>query len=238
MPLFPCILATTLAAVTLSLPSARPAQAVITTTTKQPNIVLIFVDDMGYGNLSCFGNPDIETPNIDRLARQGMRFTQFYTNSPICSPSRVAVTTGQYPGRHQIHSFLTCMDFFPTFCSLAGIPLNGINPDGIDMSTAFMGTPMAERPQPIVWEYGRQDVRFLRPNGEKAAQLRSPNLAIRDGRWKLLVNEDGTELQLYDFSQAPTEQTNVRTNYPEVVARLSKHLTDWYSELPSFKASR
>ena len=50
---------------------------------KPPNIVLIFIDDMGWADLSCFGNRDAATPNIDRLAREGLRFEQFYVNSPI-----------------------------------------------------------------------------------------------------------------------------------------------------------
>jgi len=73
---------------------------------RQPNIVFIFIDDMGYADPSCFGNPVVETPNIDRLAEEGIRLTNFYVNSPICSPSRVAVTTGQYSGRWKIHSYL------------------------------------------------------------------------------------------------------------------------------------
>ena len=72
----------------------------------RPNIVFIFVDDMGYGDLSVTGNTDVKTVHIDRLAEEGIRFTQFYVNSPICSPSRVAVTTGQYPARHLINSYL------------------------------------------------------------------------------------------------------------------------------------
>ncbi len=73
---------------------------------RRPNIVFIFVDDMGYGDLSCFGNQHVKTPNIDRLAEEGIRLTNFYVNSPICSPSRVAVTTGQYPARWKIYSYL------------------------------------------------------------------------------------------------------------------------------------
>ncbi len=73
----------------------------------QPNIVMIFIDDMGWGDFSCFGNPDAKTPNIDRLAAEGIRFSQFYVNSPICSPSRCALTTGQYPQRWRITSFLS-----------------------------------------------------------------------------------------------------------------------------------
>ncbi|MGC6442694.1 MAG: sulfatase-like hydrolase/transferase, partial [Rubripirellula sp.] len=56
-----------------------------------PNVVLVFIDDMGWADFSCFGNSDAETPAIDRLAREGIAFEQFYVNSPICSPSRVAI---------------------------------------------------------------------------------------------------------------------------------------------------
>lgn len=73
---------------------------------ERPNIVFIFVDDMGYGDLSCYGNKDIRTGNIDRLAHEGVRFEQFYVASPICSPSRAGITTGQFPARHMIHSYL------------------------------------------------------------------------------------------------------------------------------------
>jgi arylsulfatase A-like enzyme len=73
---------------------------------KHPNILLIFIDDMGYADPSCFGNPKVRTPNIDRLAQEGIRLTNFYSNSPICSPSRVAVMTGQYPAQWDIHSYL------------------------------------------------------------------------------------------------------------------------------------
>ena len=73
---------------------------------QRPNIVFVFIDDMGYGDLSCYGNEDIQTVNIDRLAAEGVRFEQFYVASPICSPSRVGITTGQYPARHLIHSYL------------------------------------------------------------------------------------------------------------------------------------
>lgn len=73
---------------------------------ERPNIVVVLIDDMGWGDFSCFGNQEARTPNIDRLAAEGLRFRQFYVNSPICSPSRCALTTGQYPQRWRITSFL------------------------------------------------------------------------------------------------------------------------------------
>lgn len=75
-------------------------------TPTRPNIIMIFIDDLGWGDFSCFGNTEAKTPNIDRLAAEGIRFEQFYVNSSICSPSRCALTTGQYPQRWRITSFL------------------------------------------------------------------------------------------------------------------------------------
>ncbi len=69
----------------------------------RPNIVLIYADDWGYGDLSCHGHPYADTPNIDRLAREGTDFSLFTVNNPVCSPSRAAVMTGRYPARFSIH---------------------------------------------------------------------------------------------------------------------------------------
>jgi arylsulfatase A len=65
----------------------------------RPNVVLLFADDMGYGDLGCYGHPTIRTPHLDRMAREGVRLTSFYTASPGCSPSRAALLTGRYPLR-------------------------------------------------------------------------------------------------------------------------------------------
>ena len=66
---------------------------------RKPNIVIIFCDDLGYGDLGCFGHPTIKTPNLDRMAAEGMKLTQFYSASPVCTPSRVALMTGRLPIR-------------------------------------------------------------------------------------------------------------------------------------------
>ena len=72
----------------------------------RPNFVMLLIDDMGWGDFSCFGNTAAKTPHIDRLASEGLRFEQFYVASPICSPSRTGLSTGQYPQRWRITSFL------------------------------------------------------------------------------------------------------------------------------------
>lgn len=68
-----------------------------------PNLVVVFTDDQGWGDLSCQGHPTIDTPHIDALARNGLRLTQFYVASPVCSPSRAALLTGCYPKRVGMH---------------------------------------------------------------------------------------------------------------------------------------
>jgi N-acetylgalactosamine-6-sulfatase len=69
----------------------------------KPNVVFILADDLGYGDLACYGHPHIRTPNLDKLAGGGTLFTQFYVCGSVCSPSRCAFMTGQYPARHRIH---------------------------------------------------------------------------------------------------------------------------------------
>lgn len=69
----------------------------------KPNVLFILADDLGWGDLGCYGHPHIKTPNLDRLAKEGTLFTQFYVNGSVCSPSRCAFFTGQYPARHKIH---------------------------------------------------------------------------------------------------------------------------------------
>ena len=66
---------------------------------KSPNFIIIFVDDQGYQDLGCYGSASIKTPRIDRMAAEGIRFTDFYVGAPICSPSRAALLTGCYPSR-------------------------------------------------------------------------------------------------------------------------------------------
>lgn len=90
---------------------------------KQPNIVIIFTDDMGYGDAGVYGHPTIRTPNLDRMAEEGMKFTQFYTAASVCTPSRAGLLTGRLP----VRSGMMSREFRVLFpFSAKGIPENEI----------------------------------------------------------------------------------------------------------------
>ncbi len=78
---------------------SRPTGDKAGTEPAKPNILLIVADDLGYADLGCYGCKDIRTPNLDRLAEQGVRLTDFYTSAPVCSPTRASLITGRYPQR-------------------------------------------------------------------------------------------------------------------------------------------
>src|SRR5690606_17666367 len=72
----------------------------------RPNFLVILCDDLGYGDLGCFGHPHIQTPNLDKLARGGVRLTACYSSAPVCSPSRVGLLTGRSPNRAGVYDWI------------------------------------------------------------------------------------------------------------------------------------
>ncbi len=432
------------------------ASGLVAAEESRPNIIFILADDLGPGDIGCYGGQQVPTPNIDRLAVEGTRFTQFYVASPICSPSRCALITGQFPARWRITSYLAekkrnrgaemvdfldpqapslpralheagyrtahfgkwhlgggrdvtdapkfaaygydehagtyespepdpgitatnwiwsdkdkfkrwqrtqffvdktldflrrnketpcfvnlwfddvhtpwipnaavmkeknqnvmknlkpviaemdeqigrlmegikdlgidnntlvifasdngpyphlagrtqglrgckfslyeggirlpfiarwpgvvpagvtddttvigSVDMLPTLCRMAGVDVpRGVAFDGVDRSAAFKGKPLAAREQPLVWEYGRNEEFFPYPNQPLD---RSPQLAIRDGDWKLLCNLDGQALELYDLSAGTDETKNIAADHPDVTLRLQKALLEWRKSVP------
>ena len=75
---------------------------------KRPNILFILTDDQGAWAMRCAGNTDIYTPNLDRLAKQGTRFDNFFCASPVCSPARASILTGRIPSQHGVHDWIRC----------------------------------------------------------------------------------------------------------------------------------
>jgi len=105
-----CLASAGIGAEAASVPAAAPEPL-------QPNVVLIVADDLGYGDLACYGAEDIRTPHLDRLAREGTRFTSFYVAQPVCTASRAALMSGCYPNRIGLHG------------ALNHTSRNGIHPD-------------------------------------------------------------------------------------------------------------
>ena len=100
-----------LGSVLATISTAPIASAAATDEDRPPNVVIFFTDDQGFGDLSCFGHPTIHTPNVDRMAAEGVKLTQFYVASPVCSPSRAALLTGCYPKRVGMHEHV----IFPAY---------------------------------------------------------------------------------------------------------------------------
>ena len=113
-----------------------------------PNFIILFADDMGYGDLGCYGSPNIRTPNLDRMAEEGIRFTSFYVAAPVCTPSRVGLLTGRYPVR-------------------AGLP-NNLGPDskgGLPLTEITMAQMLKQRGYKTMaigkWHIGHNPQEYL-----------------------------------------------------------------------------
>ena len=128
-------------------------------------------------------------------------------------------------GRVDDTTVASAVDFLPTLCSLAGATLPaGIEQNGEDMSSALLSKPVARR-KPLLWEWR---FRMTPPS----VIDKSPRLAIREHRWKLLMNPDRSRVELYDVPKDPSELTNLADRQPALVKDLSARLLDWHAKLP------
>ena len=109
-PLLPMRLFSVFLGLLISLSGPATAQEI-----SPPNIIMLLADDLGYGDLSLYGSPDVRTPHLDRLAQRGMRFTRFYAGSAVCTPSRASLLTGRFPLRYDIRAhFADTGEYLPT----------------------------------------------------------------------------------------------------------------------------
>jgi arylsulfatase A-like enzyme len=194
----------------------------------RPNVLIIVSDDQGYGDLSCMGATDFRTPRLDALAASGVRFTSFYANSPVCSPSRASLPTGRYAGNAGVRWILIGYRNTPglprTVPTLATVlQATGGDPsayelDGLDilpMLAEGAASPHAE----VFWEFGVQT-------------------AVRRGRWKLVLNGQLVEgappeddVFLADLDADPGERTNLKDRQPDLVADLRRLAEEWRAGL-------
>lgn len=117
-------------------------------------------------------------------------------------------------------SVLCTVDLFPTLCHIAGAPLpTDYAFDGLDMTGTLLGQEQAERTKPLFWEFGKT----------KKDRV-SPHIAVRQGNWKLLVNADGSNTELYDMTSDIFEKNNVASSYASVTAELKEKAIEWFNE--------
>ncbi len=155
----------------------------------KPNVVLLVADDLGYGDLSCYGQKKLETPNIDRLAGEGMKFTDFYSGNTVCSPSRACLMTGQHPGRVHCRgngdeSVIAALDpsmtTLPRLFKNAGYATGAFGKWGLGVTTEH------GRPNPLTHGFDH----FSGWKSQRIAHTYYPTSIVRDGREQKL--EPGT----------------------------------------------
>ena len=131
-------------------------------------------------------------------------------------------------GRVDDQTVISAVDLFPSLCSLAAATLpEGYKTDGEDLSAAILGKNTT-RTRPLFWEYGRNEEAFKYPEGRD----RSPNVAVREGNWKLLIKASGLGAELYDLAKDFRETNNVAAQHPDITQRLSLAALQWRNSLP------
>jgi arylsulfatase A-like enzyme len=146
----------------------------------------------------------------------------------ICLPFIVHWPKRTPAGRVDEETVIAAVDLLPTFCALGGAPLPvEVAFDGEDQSIALLGQAKP-RTRPLFWEYGRNNESFRYPQGRD----RSPNVAMREGRWKLLVHSDGSEAELYDVLADRMESKNLIAAHSEIAQRMQEQALAWRRSLP------
>ncbi len=184
------------------------------------NTIIIFTSDNG------------PLPSFRGSRSAGMRGTKLSLyEGGINMPFAITWPAKIKAGSEDASSVLTAIDLLPTLSKMAGVSLPAnYKSDGIDRSKVILGKP-SSRKKDIFWEYGRNTVAFNYPRGND----KSPNLAMRSGNWKLLMNSDGTDLQLYNLQNDKNETSNLAANMPKVVSKLKPELLAWWKSMPRLK---
>jgi arylsulfatase A-like enzyme len=185
-----------------------------------PNTLLLFISDNG-------PLPTFQGKRTTNLRGSKLSLYEGGIRVPF-----LARWPGKIPaGKVDETSTIAGVDLLPTLAAIAQAKLpDGYVSDGEDVSAALLGQAF-ERTKPLLWEYGRNNTSFKYPGN---AADRSPWLAIRSGKWKLLAQADGSNVELYDVIADPQEKQNVATDQPTTVQVLTQQLLEWKRSLPKF----
>ena len=176
-------------------------------------------------------------PSFDQARTAGLRGMKWSLYEGGIRTPLIVRWPGVVPaGVVNAETVISAVDLFPTLAHLSAIPLpEDYVSDGEDLSAAWKGEKV-QRQKPLLWEYGRKPA----PPGKgirtfpypKEPGAKSPNVAIREGQWKLLLNADGSQEELYHLSVDPNETHNLADTEPERTARLKKQVLEWRAAQP------
>jgi len=183
------------------------------------NTIVIFTSDNG-------PNPSYDNGRTGGL--RGQKGTLY--EGGIRMPFMVRWPAKIAPGQKNDETMLCSVDIFPTLCAIAGVEpvTNGHTLDGQDESSVWLGKSHKKRKTALYWEFGRHFVGQELP--KNAYQTRSPNICMRKGNWKVLVNYDGTRLELYNLKMDAYERENLADKYPARAAKMARQAIRWFND--------
>ena len=189
------------------------------------NTLFVFLGDNGPTAWPRYYNEKLDPPG----STGGLRGRKWSLYEGGIRTPLICSWKGRIPaGLTDRSTVISTVDFLPTFCRVAGVPPPKTSLDGEDMFAAFLGKPQRRR-KDLYWEYGRTQEGYPYPG---LARDRSPNLAIRSGRWKLVQNQDESQVELYDLVASPGEDKNLAPRQTKIAADLSRKLLRWRKMLP------
>ena len=179
------------------------------------NTLIIFTSDNG------------ALPTFDQIRTNGLRGSKVSLyEGGIRMPFIISWPNKIAKGEIENETILSSVDIFPSLCKITGAKLpDGFNYSGEDMSDALLGMHPQSRKTDLMWDFGRNHY-FAKPPQE---HHQSPHLAIRRGVFKLLINSNGTGMELFDIEKDPNETTNIAAKHPKLCDELSKTVIKWYN---------
>ncbi|MDR0745736.1 MAG: sulfatase-like hydrolase/transferase [Mediterranea sp.] len=178
------------------------------------NTLIIFTSDNG------------ALPTFDQIRTNGLRGSKVSLyEGGIRMPFIISWPAKIKTGEVEDESVVCSVDIFPSLCAITGAKMpDGFNYSGEDMSKSLLGIKAQQRKKDIVWDFGRNQF-FGRP---PQPYHQSPHLGIRRGDWKVLVNADGTSLELFNIKEDPNETSNISGKYPQMAEEMSEKVISWY----------